>query len=120
LNLLEILETLDKLDVHYREVKWQVENSKIFTGPQTTDHQWLMRLYYLEKDVETQKIEVQRGRWWVLDEPVTEDKIIKTAFAALEMSDGHVRRENFYYDGRRVFDPHISIATYKELADARS
>ena len=57
----------------------------------------------------------QFGRWWMLSSDMTEESVIKTAFMAIEASNGHRLREQFHVDGVRVFGPHIPLS---HMADA--
>ena len=49
------------------------------------------------------------GRVWFIEDPVSEDNLIKTALAAALQCEEHECRESFTYKGVRLFDPHISV-----------
>lgn len=52
------------------------------------------------------------GRKWYLSEHMTEDEIIKTAFAGFKAAVEHEVMEGFKVNGICLFNPHIN---YKEL-----
>lgn len=54
----------------------------------------------------------QRGRDWYVA-GMSEDAIIKTAYAAIKMAEEHELMENFRVDGVMVFNPHTPIDTLK-------
>lgn len=55
-------------------------------------------------------------REWVLFDPVTEDKLVKTALAAALQAEEHECREAFTYRGVRLFDPHLTVQQLMEAA----
>lgn len=67
------------------------------------------RFCYYESDTETGVSEVQRARWWYVEDTMDEEAIVRTAWMALGVSDEHRRREAFKYDGRMVFNPHAKL-----------
>jgi hypothetical protein len=50
-----------------------------------------------------------RGRKWYLSDHMTEDEIIKTAFAAFEAAVRHEILEGFTVGSRRLFNPHADF-----------
>lgn len=55
------------------------------------------------------------SRVWFVENPVTEDTLVKTALAAALQAEEHECREAFTYKGVRLFDPHLSV---QELMEA--
>lgn len=49
------------------------------------------------------------GRWWDVT-GMTEEQLVKTAFAALKLAIEHETMEAFKYKGVAVFDPHTPLA----------
>lgn len=50
-----------------------------------------------------------RGRKWYLSSHMTEDEVVKTAFAAFKATVEHEVMEGFKYDGTVVFNPHVNF-----------
>lgn len=90
----------------YREAAFTVEfNDK-------AGHAWApvrFRIEYMEPDTVTGTPELQCGRWWYVETDFSDEAILKTAWAALTMSDEHRRREGFMHNGHRIFDPHKKV-----------
>lgn len=57
---------------------------------------------------------LQTGRLWILEDPITEDSIIKTVFAAIKACEEHEMMEFFKVDGVPPFSPHTSITEHKK------
>lgn len=92
----------------YREAAFKVEITSTTHHPST----WApvrFRIEYMEPDTVTGTPELQRGRWWYVEHDFSDEAIIKTAWAALTMSDEHRRREGFAFNGHRIFDPHKKV-----------
>lgn len=70
---------------------------------------WLVRLSYVEADVETGAEELQQSRKWYVSPWSTETEIVETAFACAERSALHVLKEHFTYEGHRIYSPHFSV-----------
>lgn len=49
------------------------------------------------------------GRKWYLSEYMTDDEIVKTAYAAFEAAVKHEVMEGFKVDGVTVFNPHLNF-----------
>jgi hypothetical protein len=49
------------------------------------------------------------GRWWDVTD-MTEEQLVKTAFAALKLAIEHETMEAFKYKGVAIFDPHTPLA----------
>jgi hypothetical protein len=51
---------------------------------------------------------VTSRRWWISPE-MTESELVQTALLAALTAEEHETREHFTYQGKRVFNPHVSI-----------
>lgn len=71
-----------------------------------------MQVMYRTVCTKTGKEEYFRGRKWYLSQYMTEDEVIKTAYAAFEAAVKHEVMEGFKVDGIILFNPHIN---YEEL-----
>ena len=72
--------------------------------------------------VKTGSVSVQPGRKWWLSEFMTESEVVQTAMAAALQAEEHECREFFAYQGKRLFQPHISVRALMvacETEDAR-
>ncbi len=56
----------------------------------------------------TGEFKERRGRKWYLSDYMTEDEVIKTAFAALKAVVEHEVMEGFKFNKVPVFNPHVS------------
>lgn len=57
----------------------------------------------------------QRGRKWYCSRHMTRSELVQTCLMAILAFEEHEAREGFYYEGQRIFGPHINI---NALADA--
>lgn len=71
-----------------------------------------LQVIYLAPCTKTAEVLQWRGRKWYLSEYMTEDEIIKTAYAAFEAAVKHEIMEGFKVDGIVLFNPHVD---YREL-----
>jgi hypothetical protein len=60
-------------------------------------------------DAATNKRHEQTGRKWMLSWHMTKSEIVQTCFLAVKTAVEHETRENFTYNDRAVFGPHIDI-----------
>lgn len=56
-----------------------------------------------------------KGRKWLLSKHMTDGEIVQTTFLALMTAIEHEAREQFFYKGEAVFDPHYDIEKLVEL-----
>ena len=68
-----------------------------------------LQVSYSAPDSFTGKEDTWRGRKWYLSEYMTDDEIIKTAYAAFEACIKHEVMENFKVDNITLFNPHINF-----------
>jgi hypothetical protein len=64
---------------------------------------------------------VMGRRWWLSPE-MTESELVQTALLAAITAEEHETRERFTYQGKRVFNPHVSVQSLLsvcETEDAR-
>jgi len=69
---------------------------------------------YSDLDFTTNKFAEQHTRKWLISPEMTDSEIVRTIFKLCSTSMEHRLRENFLFNGRRVFGPHIHIATLWE------
>ena len=71
-----------------------------------------LQVVYPALCTKTEVLKLFRGRKWYLSQYMTEDEVIKTAYAAFEAAVKHEVMEGFKVDGIILFNPHVN---YKEL-----
>jgi len=81
---------------------------------------FLLQIEYMEEDINTGKLELQKARKWYISPYATETEIVETAFAACRRSMEHVLKEHFLYQGHRVYSPHFDIKGRKALCIVKS
>ena len=72
---------------------------------------------------ETGVFEPQHGRKWLLSPHMTKSELVQTAFKAVLTAEEHEARENFFYQGKPVFGPHLDVEALLEVVgrkDARA
>lgn len=67
-------------------------------------------------DCDTGSIGLGRGGKAYVSEHATEDEVVKKVFGLILAYVEHEAREGFYYKGRRIFGPHISLDALMEAA----
>lgn len=70
-------------------------------------------------DADTGRVGIGRGGRRYVTAEMTDSAIVRSVFAALLSYEEHEVRENFAFDGKRIFGPHIAIAALGEVADRR-
>lgn len=108
-SLVERIEA--KLMGHVFGIK--VENDlKVATGGRT-----YIQMVYYSVCTKTNTEECWKGRKWYLSEHMTDDEIIKTAYAAFEAAVKHEIMEGFKVDGKILFNPHINFEELLKISD---
>lgn len=77
---------------------------------------YLIQIQYEDKDVDTGKVELQKGRKWYISAHAVDSEIVRTAFLACLQSMEHIARENFEFDGVRIFGPHFDVDALVKIA----
>lgn len=86
-----------------------------------TDRERLVvRVRYVEADVETGREEEQYGREWYFPAGQTAGQIVGTCFKALLTSLEHRAREHFLYHGKPVLQPHFDVDELWKLMPERT
>lgn len=62
----------------------------------------------------------QHGRKWLLSPHMTDSEIVMTAFKAVMTAAEHEVRENFLYQDKRIFGPHLNVEVLAAVADMTS
>jgi len=57
------------------------------------------------------------GRKWYLSSHMTRDEVVKTAFAAFKAAVEHEVMEGFKFNGKIVFNPHVSFEALLSITD---
>lgn len=60
-------------------------------------------------DVHTEEPIVQKTRKWYVSKHMTDSEVIQTAFLAIKTAEEHEMREQFTFDGQRLFGPHMDL-----------
>lgn len=71
-----------------------------------------IQVTYEAKCNKTGKLQTWHGRKWYLSEHMTDDEVVKTAYAAFEATVKHEILEGFQINGIPLFNPHVN---YKAL-----
>jgi len=93
-------------DIKYKD--WKIY---LFQSPRLT-----IQVTWQDACVVTGNMMEQESRKWFLDaEEITEDYVVNTVFKAIQNAEEHEVKERFNYKGKRVFNPHVSIAKLLEV-----
>lgn len=83
-----------------------LEEDHIYKHPETGKGRPYLVATYVADDTHTKERKVWRGRKWYLSQYMTNDEIVKTAFAAIKAAVEHEVMEGFRMDGKLLFNPH--------------
>lgn len=75
-----------------------------------------LQIAYDAPCTKTGKIEPWKGRKWTLSEFMTDDEIVKTAYAAFEAAVIHEVMEGFKFDDIIVFNPHVDFRALLDIS----
>ncbi len=78
-----------------------------------------LRASYEEVDIVTGKIVIQKTRKWYVSEHATLSEFIQTAFKCALTSMEHRTRENFKWNGKRIFSPHFDLRALWAMCNDR-
>lgn len=76
---------------------------------------WHIRPVWDGPDVITGQPARQRGRWWYIAENARVGEVVRTAFLAISTAEEHERREQFRYQGVRIYLPHHDVDALAEF-----
>ncbi len=76
---------------------------------QPTDGRIFIQVHYHAPCVKTGSWEDWSGRKWYLSKHMTQDEVIKTAFAAFKAAVEHEILEGFSVGGKVLFNPHVDF-----------
>lgn len=68
-----------------------------------------LKITYLDKDTQSDKVELQHCRKWQLSYHMVPSEVIRTAYKAVCAAMEHEVDENFRYKGRLIYNPHIDL-----------
>lgn len=72
------------------------------------DH-FTIHVRYNEPDVQSNIMEEQNGRKWLLPRGQTTGQVVQTCFKAIMTSMEHRAREHFTYRGKAILQPHLDV-----------
>lgn len=76
-----------------------------------------LQVVYYAPCTKTGELLKWHGRKWYLSDHMTDDEIIKTAYAAFEAAVKHEVMEGFKVDGKILFNPHVSYEALLSVSD---
>ncbi len=76
-----------------------------------------LQVFYEAPCTKTKKYDLWKGRKWYLSEFMTDDEIIKTAYAAFEAAVKHEIMEGFKVDGVILFNPHTNFEELLKISN---
>ena len=78
---------------------------------------YYLQVQFLAPDADCRTMSMQHGRKWLLSPHMTRTEIVGTALKAVLAAVEHEAREDFMFEGVRVFGPHVDIDALKSVAD---
>lgn len=75
-----------------------------------------LQVYYHAPCAKTGNIERWSGRKWYLSPHMTDDEIVKTAWAAAQAAVEHEIKEGFKFDNIVLFNPHVDFRKILEIS----
>ena len=112
--------TLDKLVEISERIRYKNWEIRI-----TSNHPnggWFLQVVFdaVDRDPNSDAIksmQQQRGRKWYMSQYMSEDEVVRTVFKAIMTAEEHEIREEFTYNNKRIFGPHIEIASLCMVCD---
>lgn len=99
-------------------VKFTILDVPFMLTPDTDeDGFYIQVLYFATNTVTGEKDQMWLGRKWYINNEMTDDQIIKTAYAACKAAVEHEIMESFTVDDKIVFNPHATIEALLSIAD---
>lgn len=78
---------------------------------------WSVQVRFKAEDTITGEIEPQSGRKWYISPHMTDGEVVQTMLKAVLTAEEHEARENFLYQGLRIFNPHLSLEALVDNCD---
>ena len=75
-----------------------------------------IQLKFKEIDSQTGELKEMAGRKWYISSYATEDEVVRTCFLAIMVASEHEIRESFLFKKSKIFGPHISVESLKEIS----
>lgn len=75
-----------------------------------------LQVSFIAPDCDTGEMAIQACRMWKWTSDMNETDIVNTAMKAVLAAVEHEAKENFFYQGKRVFNPHVSIDALLSIA----
>lgn len=76
-----------------------------------------IQVTYDAKCNKTGKLQTWHGRKWYLSEHMTDDEVVKTAYAAFEATVKHEILEGFKINGIPLFNPHVNYQALLSISN---
>lgn len=107
--------TLDKLKLILSAVQFQDWH---FTAGEMGDGFYL-QVYFWAGDNNKPEVEMvrQHGRKWYVSRFATAAEVVQTALKAVLTALEHEAREQFLYQGKAIFGPHLDLDALLQMAD---
>lgn len=106
MNRGEVLDILDEVKYKDWELHIGVDNGRLYL-------QWRFKAACSK----TGEACEQSGRKWQLSTWMTQSELVNTAFKAALTAEEHECREHFKWNGKRIFNPHISVEALAAVCD---
>jgi hypothetical protein len=104
---------IDEIRAIVANIKYKNWDLHVFENPR-----FCVQLGWVDKCVVTGETLGMVSRTWEFDQdPLTEDYIVNTVFKAISNAEEHETKEQFRYQGKRIFNPHVKIARLMEVCD---
>jgi hypothetical protein len=69
----------------------------------------LIRVVFVAPDNVTGNLEVQKGRWWLIEQGTPTTQVVQAAWLAVQRAEMHEIAEQFRYKGATIFNRHIDV-----------
>lgn len=97
------------------EANYQGIDFEIFTGG--AEGAWWVQVGTFRADCNTGDVEIGKGGKAYVSPHATDDEVVKKIFGLCMAYVEHEMREGFYYKGKRLFGPHISLEALMDAAN---
>lgn len=90
--------------------EWQIKKADIKDEDDSIiEKGFAIRCSFKRPDTNTGVIDTGFGRWYLMNENVSMDGVVKTAWMCAEQIIKHELMEAYLFDNKRIFDPHKSL-----------
>ena len=96
-------------DITYKDWVFRIEKDGIGL--------WFLQVLFAAENAQTGNPENWSGRKWRMSMHMGRSEIIQTALKAVLAAEEHEARENFKYQGRAIFGPHLNVDHLWHIAE---